>query len=162
MGTLGIKFPFVPSEKNFFLGMNETSAEEVKSQLLHLLLTEKGSRLYNVEFGSDLLSFIFEPNDQTTFEEMKSSIQESVSKWIPNLTINNIIIKEDNPLDISDESLDQTIIEQNGGLITKTITSGKKNNSTGDGDPGHTVSVTIDFTINDGVFSQSDSIILRI
>ena len=157
--SIGIKFPFVPSEKNFFLGMNDTSADEVKSQLLHLLLTKTGERLMAPTFGSDLLSFIFEPNDQTTFEEMKSSIQESVSKWIPNLTINDIIIKEDNPLDISDESLDQTIIEQNGGLITKTIISGKKNQS--GGQLGHGVLVSIDFTVSSGVFQESDQITIK-
>ena len=158
---IGVKFPFEDSEKNFFLQMNKTSAEQIKSNLIHLLLTRKGERLYNPEFGTDLLKFIFEPNDNETYENIRSDIQNSVNKFIPNLTINDIIVEVDEPNDKSNESLTQTITDKQGSLITKTIISGKLNPATGEGDAGHSISVKINYQINEGVFQNKDTIILK-
>ena len=159
--SIGVKFPFEESDKGFFLQMNKTSAEQIKSNLIHLLLTRKGERLYNTEFGTDLLRFIFEPNDNDTYEDIKSDIQNSVSKFIPNLTINNIIVEMDEPNDKNNESLIQTITDKQGSLITKTTIIGKLNPATGEGDPGHSISVKIDYKITEGVFESKDFIVLK-
>ena len=39
--------------------MNKTDKDAIRADLLHLLLTNKGERLYLPEFGSDLKKFIF-------------------------------------------------------------------------------------------------------
>ena len=157
--SIGIKFPFEESEDGIFLKMNKTSSDQIKSDLIHLLLTKTGERLYNPLFGSDLLRFLFEPNDNDTYEDIKTNIQDSVSKFIPNITINDIIVKLDDVSDISDSSLDQTIFDKQGSLITKTEISGKLNQESGQ--KGHSINVKIDYNIKEGVFSQSDTIILR-
>ena len=41
----GITFPFVDSQEGFFLGLNSFADSEIKSNLIHLILTQKGSRL---------------------------------------------------------------------------------------------------------------------
>ena len=157
--SIGIKFPFEEDPKGFFLATTKTSAEEIKSNLIHLLLTRKGERLYNVDFGTRLLEFLFEPNDNDTYEDIKSSLQEDISKWITNLTINNIEVKMDDVSDLDDTSLDQTIIDKQGGLITKTHIKGKLNTSSGE--EGNSISVKIDFSINEGVFESKDTVILK-
>lgn len=157
--TTGIKFPFEQSEKGFFLKMNQTSSEQIKSDLLHLLLTRTGERLMSPLFGSDLLRFLFEPNDQDTYENIRSSIQESVSKWIPIITINDIVVEMDDSSNKEDTSLDQTITDKQGSIITKTIISGEKNISSGQA--GHSIRVKIDYSITEGVFESKDFVVLK-
>ena len=61
---------------------------------MHLLLTRKGERLYMPDFGTDLLKYIFELNDETTRANIKSDINDTVKKYIPNLSINDVIVVE--------------------------------------------------------------------
>lgn len=87
---INIDFPFKDSPKGFFLNLNDNDQRAIKADLMHLLLTRKGQRLYNPNFGTDLLKFIFEPNDNQTLEEIKEEVNASVKKYIPNLIIKNI------------------------------------------------------------------------
>jgi phage baseplate assembly protein W len=59
---------------------------------MHLLLTRKGERFYNPEFGTDLMRFIFEPNDSLTYSDIKLDIQTTVKKYIPSLNVDNITV----------------------------------------------------------------------
>ena len=40
-GTYGIDFPFRKSRLGYFLELTETPEDEIKSDLIHLLLTQK-------------------------------------------------------------------------------------------------------------------------
>jgi phage baseplate assembly protein W len=60
---------------------------------MHLILTRKGERLYNPEFGTDLLRFIFEPNDSVTYSDIKLDIQTTVKRFIPNLNVDDITVE---------------------------------------------------------------------
>ena len=158
--SIGIKFPFEDSPKGFFLSLNETSKEQVKSNLLHLLLTRKSERLFLPEFGTNLLGFIFDQNDEITYEQVRSSIQESVSKFLPNITINSIDVSLDEPSSDSDNTeIDQTIFDKQGSTITKTRITGNIN--TDSAQAGHAIQVKIDFTVKEGSFESSDSLIIK-
>jgi phage baseplate assembly protein W len=61
---------------------------------MHLILTRRGQRLYNPDFGTDLLRFIFEPNDGLTLNGIKEEITNVVKKYLPNLQINEISVTE--------------------------------------------------------------------
>lgn len=87
---INIDFPFKNSPKGFFLNLNDNEQRAIKADLMHLLLTRKGQRLYNPNFGTDLLRFIFEPNDDLTLESIKEEVSASVKKYIPNLIIKNL------------------------------------------------------------------------
>jgi len=91
---ININYPFKNSQQGYYLDMNETNSAAIKSDLMHLLLTRKGERLYMPEFGTDLLKFIFDPYDNKTITDLKMEISDTVKKFIPNLTINNIIVEE--------------------------------------------------------------------
>ena len=56
--TINIAFPFEKSPVGNFLRLNRTSKNAIKSDITHLLLTRKGERLYNNEFGSGLYRFL--------------------------------------------------------------------------------------------------------
>ena len=89
----GIKYPFTSDGfQKFFVDVNESTKEKVRSQLMHIVFTPKGQRIRNPEFGTDLIKFIFEPNDSTTWEAVKNEVSESVRRWATNIIINNIQI----------------------------------------------------------------------
>jgi len=89
----GIKYPFTSDGfQKFFVDVNESTKEKVRSQLMHIVFTPKGQRIRNPEFGTDLIKFIFEPNDSTTWEAVKTEVSESVRRWATNIIINNIQI----------------------------------------------------------------------
>lgn len=87
---INIDFPFKNSPKGFFLNLNDNDQRAIKADLMHLLLTRKGQRLYNPNFGTDLLRYIFEPNDDLTLESIKEEVTASVRKYIPNLIIKDL------------------------------------------------------------------------
>jgi hypothetical protein len=73
--------------------MTETSRDAVRSDLLHLLLTNKGERLYLPDFGSDLKKYIFEPNDKITQDEIKDNLNQTIKEYLPNLQINKVVFE---------------------------------------------------------------------
>ena len=87
---ININYPFKDSGKGFFLDLNSDTNAAIKADLMHLLLTRKGQRLYNPDFGTDLLRFIFEPEDGLTLNNIKDEIRTVVKRYLPNLTINEI------------------------------------------------------------------------
>jgi phage baseplate assembly protein W len=87
---INITFPFQNSDNGFFVKLNSTDANAVKSDLMHLILTQKGERLYDPEFGTNLLKFIFEPQDGYTFAQIEEEINTVVARFLPKLTINKV------------------------------------------------------------------------
>jgi len=87
---INIDFPFRDSKKGFYFNLNSTDKSAIRSDLMHLLLTNKGERLYLPDFGCDLRKYIFEPNDQITHDKIKDSLNESIKQYIPNLIVDEI------------------------------------------------------------------------
>jgi phage baseplate assembly protein W len=95
--TYGINFPFRESQVGKYLSLSETPDEEIRTNLIHLLLTRKGTRYYLPDFGTRLYEFIFEPIDGDTFDVIRTEIEDSVRKYIPNLTIQNVVVEPYTP-----------------------------------------------------------------
>jgi len=114
---INIDFPFKDSPEGFYFNLNATDADAIRADLLHLLLTNKGERLYSPDFGSDLKKYIFEPNDSITHEQIKDNLNESIKRYMPNLIINDILFKND--------SIEELIIVE----LTYTVTDGTFNST---------------------------------
>lgn len=92
----GIKFPInVVSDDKTLFDLNYTRAESVKSEVMHLIFTPKGQRIRKPNFGTRLIQFIFNPNDNETFGDIVTEIKETVKLWIPDCNIKNIEIALD-------------------------------------------------------------------
>lgn len=92
----GIKYPFQnESENNYFLDLNESYEDKMKSELLHIIFTPKGQRYRKPDFGTDIIKFIFEPNDGETWNGLKDEIKTQVSKYLPNVVFKDIYILQD-------------------------------------------------------------------
>lgn len=89
----GIKFPFTANNLDgFFLDLNEKIEDKVASEVLHVILTPKRSRIRKPDFGTDLAKFIFEPNDEMTWDGVKKEVMETVPKYVANVKITDIEI----------------------------------------------------------------------
>tara|TARA_R110001632_G_scaffold78388_5_gene175835 strand:- start:3971 stop:4360 length:390 start_codon:yes stop_codon:yes gene_type:complete len=91
---INIEFPFKDGNLGQFLNLTNEDSSAIKSDLMHLLLTRKGERLYLPDFGTDLLKYIFEFNDGITRGDISRELNETVKKYIPNLTINKVDVTE--------------------------------------------------------------------
>ena len=87
---INIQFPFKDSTEGFLVELTKDDNRAIKSDLMHLILTKRGERLYSPEFGTNLIRFIFEPNDGITQSEITSEIKQTVKRYIPNLQINKV------------------------------------------------------------------------
>ena len=146
--TYGINFPFNDSREGKYLSLSSTATQEIRTDLIHLLLTRKGTRYYMPNFGTRLYEFIFEPMDGPTFSEIEAEIRSSVEEYIPNITITNISVT-----DASDGEEDKGTYIDGDERIYRVPGIGLKE---------HTAKVKIEYTITDDVFNASDFIIINI
>jgi len=89
---INIKYPFQDSKQGFFVDLTSTDTDAIKSDLMHLILTRRGQRLYLPSFGTNLLKFIFEPEDSVTLSSIKEEITTVVKKYLPKLQITEISV----------------------------------------------------------------------
>jgi len=108
---INIDFPFRDSKKGFYFKLNQTDKDAIRADLLHLLLTNKGERLYMPDFGSDLRKFIFEPNDRITHDEIKENLNETIKMYIPNLIVDSIEFKNNEIEELIIVELKYTVID---------------------------------------------------
>lgn len=115
-------FPFKNSVDGFFVDMNKTTKDAIKSSLMHLVTTRKGERYYMPNFGTDLLRFIFEPNDNITEAAIIDDIKTTVSLYIPKLKVNSVTIERNQEFEYTakvriDYSVSEDVFESNDFVI---------------------------------------------
>ena len=87
--AIGVSLPF---DGPVAFNSTYSTADQIKSNLINLLLTSKGERLYLPDFGCDLKSILFEGIDDTTLNTLRNYIYTNVSTYIPEITIVKIDI----------------------------------------------------------------------
>ena len=70
-----------------------TSYDAAKSNLRNLLLTRRGERIMQPNFGSGLHSLLFEQADDELETKLEETITESVNFWLPYINIEEIDIQ---------------------------------------------------------------------
>ena len=91
---VGIRFPLDHSPEGFFY-KTKTIREQVKSNIRNLLLTEKGERVFQPNFGSNLKSLLFEQITPISLENVENDIRESLSTWLPYVNVNDLVVVQD-------------------------------------------------------------------
>jgi hypothetical protein len=99
--AVGVSLPF-----NGTIGFNSTysSIEQVRSNLIDYILTNKGERPLNPNYGSDLKKYIFSNIDQTTLynsegsiinmglDDLKSMLISGIQNNFAKIKVNNLTI----------------------------------------------------------------------
>ena len=148
--TYGVTFPFRDSFDGKYLDLTDYEDEEIRSSLIHLLLTRKGARYFLPDFGTRLYEFIFEPFDGLTFDAIESDIRANVEKYIPNLILDRITIE---PLDPAEETDNESVLTDSPSPIYR---------YPGKGTAEYTAKVKIEYSVQDAAFASSDFVIINI
>jgi phage baseplate assembly protein W len=80
--TIGVAFPL--DDVNMFSG-TQTFKEQVKSNLLNVLLTDRGERVNQPQFGIGLKNLLFEQNINE--EGLKEKISHQIGIFIPEIEL---------------------------------------------------------------------------
>jgi len=72
-----------------------STEEQIKSNLINLLLTNKGERIMNPQFGCDLGRVLFEGIVDDLNDKIRELITTNVAVFVPQVEIIDIIINED-------------------------------------------------------------------
>ena len=107
--AIGIKLPFNSATK----GKNETGAvsnysstaaqgglfvlsysteEQAISNLKNLILTRKGERLMQPDFGTNLYDYLFEQNTIDLRETIQTELENDIKFWLPYIIIDNLTV----------------------------------------------------------------------
>ena len=65
-------------------------ASAIKQAIVSLLLTNKGERLMNPKYGSDIRNYLFEPLDYGTAAQIKGNIQSTIDRFEPRISISDL------------------------------------------------------------------------
>ena len=112
--TIGFKFPF--SGDAVFLP-TYTTKDQIKANIINYMLTNKGERMFNPEFGADLRSMLFNNINLETQSDLINIIQDDINEFFPDVVINEL--KFENQIDnnivhlIMDYSIKSFGIEDN-------------------------------------------------
>ena len=90
--AIGVSLPF---DGPVAFNSTYSTADQIKSNLVNLLLTNKGERLYNPEFGADLKTALFEGIFEDTLITIKDLIYTNVAIFVPEVTITNVELTKD-------------------------------------------------------------------
>lgn len=88
--ALGIALPFGSGQSNFKL--NYTTLDQARTNIINLLLTHKGERFMQPEFGTNLRRFLFRQNTQNLEDDMREDLLEAIKFWLPYVKVESIDI----------------------------------------------------------------------
>ena len=89
--AVGVTFPF---DGPAVFNSSYTTKDQVKSNLINLLLTSPGERLMNPEFGIGIRQYLFEQVIDKEF--LKNKITDGAQIYIPEIEIDDVFIKREN------------------------------------------------------------------
>jgi phage baseplate assembly protein W len=117
------------SDSNGIFATNYTTLNQAKDNLKNLILTKKGERLMNPEFGCDVWNVLFEQLDGNSIENrIESTINDAVSIWLPYLNINEIVFDyNENDIDNNRISFDIKFSLKSNSNISDWVQIGPNN-----------------------------------
>ena len=74
------------------------TSEQVKSNIRNLLLTKRGERILQPEFGSGLQELLFEQNVDDFEGRIEETINKSLEQWLPYVTAEEIEVDSSDTL----------------------------------------------------------------
>jgi phage baseplate assembly protein W len=83
---------------NTAFNQSYTTSEQIKTNIKSLLLTKKYERLMQPNLGSGLQELLFEQNTEDLPDRIEETINQSLSNWLPFVTMDSIDIEQSNEL----------------------------------------------------------------
>jgi phage baseplate assembly protein W len=92
--AIGITLPIQIGNTAF--NQSFTTKQQVSSNIKNLLLTKKGERLLQPNFGSGLQELLFDFNDDRLAAKIEEVITESITNWLPYVDVRQIDVAQSN------------------------------------------------------------------
>ena len=92
--SIGLTLPFNRGSSGLF-PQSETTLEQAGSNIKNLLLTAKGERVMQPDFGSRLRDLLFEQYTEDLEERVREEIQQAMSTWLPYIVISQVDVIQD-------------------------------------------------------------------
>ena len=86
---IGLELPMTHGPLGFF-SRTKTALEQAKSNIKNLLLTNKGERLGNPTFGTNLLPLVFSQENTDLESRVEEEIRASMGEFLPFINIVSI------------------------------------------------------------------------
>ena len=103
--AVGISVPF----SNLF-NQTYTTRDAVKSNILNYFLTDRGERLLNPSFGSNLKKLLFEPVDNNTLAGLEIQIKEDIERLFPLVEVKNFSLTDDKDRNLIQAALTYSVL----------------------------------------------------
>ncbi len=94
--TFGVVLPIAHGPQGFF-NQSYNVLEQIKTNIKMLLLTKKGERRMNPEFGSSLWELLFENFSTDVTPIISNTIKNDISRWMNYVEISDIELNTDQP-----------------------------------------------------------------
>jgi len=88
----GMNPPFIGGPQNIL--SRQEDEKLIKNDILQLLLTVPGERVNRPDFGTELRSFVFEPNSLNELSVLESNIASAIERFETRVEILNLSITQ--------------------------------------------------------------------
>tara|TARA_Y100000593_G_C4207462_1_gene285020 strand:- start:71 stop:523 length:453 start_codon:yes stop_codon:yes gene_type:complete len=93
---IGLKLPLTKgSDIDGYFDSTTLTIDAVKENIRNLILTRRGERIFHPDLGLGLEDLLFENITPELIGLTQDSINDTIKKWLPFITINKIDIIED-------------------------------------------------------------------
>lgn len=99
-----------------------TLLQQVRSNLKNLLLTKKGERVMQPDFGTDLHRLLFDQLTEDTMDNVRLTINEAVERWMPFLEVREVSVTGDPVSEVHQINVKLSYRFRNNPNVTDSIT----------------------------------------
>ena len=85
--AIGVKLPF--NAPGVFYSTFSTK-DQLRYNIVNLVLTSKGERVENPNFGTSVRSQLFQQIDPETFSDLEVGLIDDIQTYIPNIRVTNV------------------------------------------------------------------------
>jgi len=105
--ALGIKFPLNraghsrPHDIHYANGSlsgtglfvsSYTTEEQAITNLVNLVLTRKGERIMQPDYGTKVPDFVFEQNTENNRFHLQEGLKDDIANWLPYIVLGNLVV----------------------------------------------------------------------
>ena len=90
--------------------LSYTTEEQAVSNLVNLLLTRRGERLMQPNFGSPIPEFVFEQNTDSNRTDLRFGIIETIEFWLPYISLRDVQVLSQDDFTLPDSSTEHNVI----------------------------------------------------
>lgn len=114
--AIGVSLPF---DGPGVFNSTYTTKDQIKSNLVNLLLTDVGERVMNPTFGCYLKRFLFEGITENNLSDLINSLSSSIRTFIPEITVTSIEVVPNTDYNTIDLSVNYVLnVSQNADQVT--------------------------------------------